>query len=206
MVSISISFRCALVVCFAKIKVVINIAPLGRAILLCSVRQFMKLGPFLFCFATLFGSTFSIGEDSLEAKVKRVIDGDSILVTDSKEVEYEVQLEGIDAPELKQDFGKESANALTKLLKGKSVKLTWGSKDTYDRLLAQVYVEDMHVNMEMIKSGMAWHFKRYNKSEELAKAEMVSKEAKKGLWAQESPVAPWDFRKETKAPDKPEKR
>jgi endonuclease YncB( thermonuclease family) len=166
----------------------------------------MKLGPFLFCFATLFGSTFSIGDDSFEAKVKRIIDGDSILVTDSKEVEYEVQLEGIDAPELKQDFGKESANALTKLLKDKSVKLTWGSKDTYDRLLAQVYVEDVHVNMEMLKSGMAWHFKRYNKSEELAKAEIVAKEAKKGLWAQESPVAPWDFRKETKAPDKPEKR
>jgi len=52
---------------------------------------------------------------------------------------------------------------------------------------------------------MAWHFKRYNKSEELAKIESEAKEVKKGLWAQESPVAPWDYRKENKAPDKPAK-
>lgn len=145
-------------------------------------------------------------DDSVEGKVTRIIDGDSILVTDAKSVEYEVQLEGIDAPELKQDFGKESTEGLTKLLKGKTVRLTWKSTDNFDRLLAQVYDGEKHINMEMIKSGMAWHFKRYNKDETLSKAETEAKEAKKGLWATESPVAPWDYRKENKAPDKPLKK
>ena len=145
-------------------------------------------------------------DDSVEGKITRIIDGDSILVTDTKSVEYEVQLEGIDAPELKQDFGKESTEGLTKLLKGKTVRLTWKSKDNFERLLAQVYDGEKHINMEMIKSGMAWHFKRYNKDETLAKAESGAKEAKKGLWATESPVAPWDYRKENKAPDKPLKK
>ena len=166
----------------------------------------MKFSPFVVCFllCSAFGTLSA--DDTVEGKVTRVIDGDSILVTDSKSVEYEVQLEGIDAPELKQDFGKESTEGLTKLLNGKSVRLTWKSKDNFERLLAQVYDGEKHINIEMIKSGMAWHFKRYNKDETLAKAESEAKEAKKGLWAIESPVAPWDYRKDNKAQDKPLKR
>ena len=159
---------------------------------------------------TVIGIAFAImtsamapADETMEAKVKRVIDGDSILVVDSNDTEFEAQLEGIDAPEMKQEFGKESLEALTKMLKDQKVKLTW--KSTYDRLLAQVYVADKHVNIEMLRSGMAWHFKRYNKSEELAKIELEAKQAKKGLWSKESPVAPWDYRKENKAPDKPSK-
>ena len=166
----------------------------------------MRVSPVVICF--LLCSAFSTlsADDTVEGKVTRIIDGDSILVTDSKSVEYEVQLEGIDAPELKQDFGKESTDGLTKLLNGKSVRLTWKSKDNFERLLAQVYDGEKHINIEMIKTGMAWHFKRYNKDEALAKAESEAKEAKKGLWAMESPVATWDYRKDNKAPDKPLKK
>ena len=164
---------------------------------------------FLFLIAFSVSLTVSLvaaTDDTVEGKVTRIIDGDSILVVDAKKVEHEVQLEGIDAPEMKQDFGKESTEGLTKLLKDKSVRLTWKSKDNFDRLLAQVYDGDKHINMEMIKTGMAWHFKRYNKDESLAKAELEAKEAKKGLWAKESPIAPWDYRKENKSPDKPLKK
>ena len=166
----------------------------------------MKNLPFIFLLGCLSGSSIALGDETVDGKVTRIIDGDSILVTDSKSVEYEVQLEGIDAPEIKQDFGKESTEGLSKLLKDKTVRITWKSKDNFERLLAQVYDGDKHINMEMIKTGMAWHFKRYNQDEELAKAETAAKEAKKGLWAKESPVAPWDYRKENKAPDKPLKR
>lgn len=166
----------------------------------------MKAIPFVFLLGCLWGLSTALGDETVSGKVTRIIDGDSILVTDSKSVEYEVQLEGIDAPEIKQDFGTESTEGLSKLLKDKTVRITWKSKDNFDRPLAQVYDGDKHINMEMIKTGMAWHFKRYNKDEELAKAEAAAKEAKKGLWARESPIAPWDYRKENKAPDKPLKR
>ena len=147
-----------------------------------------------------------IGDESVEGKVTRIIDGDSILVTDSKSVEYEVQLEGIDAPEIKQEFGKEATDGLSKLIKDKTVRITWKEKDNFERLLAQVYDGDKQINIEMLKSGMAWHFKRYNKDEELSKAEATAREAKKGLWAKDSPIAPWDYRKDNKAPDKPLKK
>jgi len=152
-------------------------------------------------------STFLIAhaDEEFEGKVKKIIDGDSILVVDAKDLEYEVQLEGIDAPELKQEFGKESSEGLSKMLKDKPLKITWKMKDQYDRLLGQVYVDDLHINIEMLRSGMAWHFKRFNKSEELAKAETEAKDAKKGLWGTNSPMAPWDYRKENKVTDKPKK-
>jgi endonuclease YncB( thermonuclease family) len=91
------------------------------------------------------------------------------------------------------------------LIGKKELRISWKSKDNFERLLAQVYVGDTHINSEMLKSGMAWHFKRYNKSEALAKLETEAKEAKKGLWKNSSPKAPWDYRKENKAPDKPSK-
>lgn len=166
----------------------------------------MKIPNFVLLIACCSAGQTLFGDESVEGKVTRIIDGDSILVTDSKSVEYEVQLEGIDAPEFKQEFGKEATDGLSKLIQDKTVRITWKEKDNFERLLAQVYDGDKHINIEMIKSGMAWHFKRYNKDEELAKAETVAREAKKGLWAKGSPIAPWDYRKANKAPDKPLKK
>ncbi len=174
----------------------------------------MRFSPGVILFTPFLGMAFLGGfvrsafelDETVECKVTRVIDGDSLLVTDSKEGEYEVQLEGIDAPEAKQEFGKESAEALEKMVAGKSIKLTWKSKDNFGRPLAQVNDGEKHVNTEMLRAGMAWHFKKYNKDESLAKVENEAKAAKKGLWAKESPVAPWDYRKETKSPDKPFKK
>jgi micrococcal nuclease len=166
----------------------------------------MKLFATLLGFAVTCLLSFAHADDTVEGKVTKIIDGDSIIVTDAADKEYEVQLEGIDAPEMKQEFGKEATEGLTKMLKDKPVKITWKSKDNFDRVLAQVYVEKTHINIEMLKAGFAWHFKRYNKSEELAKAETEAREAKKGLWAKESPMAPWEYRQTNKSPDKPLKK
>jgi endonuclease YncB( thermonuclease family) len=144
-------------------------------------------------------------EESIEAKVIKIIDGDSIKVQDKDGKEYEVQIEGTDAPEAKQPFGSESTDTMSQWVKDKAVKVSWNKKDNFDRLLAQVYVEGKHVNTEMIRAGMAWHFKRYNKSKELAAVEDEARKEKRGLWAQDKPVAPWDYRKENRAPDKPDR-
>ena len=166
----------------------------------------MNIARFVFCMIACCPCSSLFEDETAEGKVTRILDGDSIFVTDSKSVEFEVQLEGIDAPELKQEFGKESAEGLSKLLKDKTVRLTWKSRDNFERPLAQVYVGDKHINLEMIKTGMAWHFKKYNQDEVLSKAEVEAKEAKKGLWAKEAPTAPWDYRRDNKAPDKPFKK
>lgn len=140
--------------------------------------------------------------------VKKVIDGDSVTVLELRKPEpiaWEVQIEGIDAPELVQPFGKESKAALAKLLPVDSiVTVTWTSKDNYGRLLAQVYDSSKkHINSEMLRQGMAWHFKRYNQFKELAALEQDAKSKKTGLWSATDPKAPWDYRRENKTPDRP---
>lgn len=141
----------------------------------------------------------------MAGKVSKVIDGDSIKVKDADGKEFEVQIEGTDAPEAKQAHGKEATEALRKLVMDRDVRVTWAKKDNFDRLLAQVFVGEEHINARMIQEGHAWHFKRYNKSEKLAVLEDQARQAKRGLWGTENPQAPWDYRKENRAPDKPDR-
>ena len=144
-------------------------------------------------------------EESIVAMVTKVIDGDSLKAKTKEGKEYEIQVEGIDAPELKQPHGKEATEALSKMVMGKEIKVNWTKKDNFDRLLAQIHVDKTHANQEMLRTGHAWHFKRYNQSKELAELEEEAKKAKRGLWATENPQAPWDFRKETRSPEKPDR-
>jgi len=144
-------------------------------------------------------------QEEITAKVTKIIDGDSIKVRGADGKEYEVQIEGTDAPELKQEYGKESMEALKKMLFDSDVRVSWKKKDNFERLLAQVYRGDKHINAEMIGSGNAWHFKRYNQSQALADLELEAKKEKRVLWKSENPTAPWDYRKENRAPDKPDR-
>lgn len=52
----------------------------------------------------------------------------------------------------------------------------------------------MCVNKQLLSLGMAWHYKQYNKDQELARLETEAREKKIGLWSQPNPTPPWDFR------------
>jgi len=144
--------------------------------------------------------------EQLIGVVVKVIDGDSIKIREEGvDTTHEIQLEGTDAPESKQAYGKESADSLCKLVLEKKVRITWVKKDNFGRQLAQVYVDENHINKIMIRDGHAWHFKRYNQSKELAELEEDARKAKRGLWATNNPQSPWDYRKENRTPDKPDR-
>ena len=51
------------------------------------------------------------------------------------------------------------------------------------------------VSAEMLKVGMAWHYKQYSKDEEYAELENTARQQKIGLWADKNPVVPWEYRK-----------
>ena len=156
--------------------------------------QFLLL---LGCFS---GLSTAIDDETVEGRVTRIIDGDSILVTDSKSVEYEVQLEGIDAPESGQSYGKKAKEALAEMVAGKIVTVKKTGTDRYKRTLGIVIVGDVDANAKLIEDGWAWHFKKYNNEERLAKLEDAARKAKRGLWADEKPLAPWEYRARQKTP------
>ncbi|MFN9435705.1 MAG: thermonuclease family protein [Planctomycetota bacterium] len=145
-------------------------------------------------------------EEEMTGLVVKVIDGDSIKIREEgSDQTHEVQIEGTDAPEAKQPYGGESTEALRKMIFDRKVRITWSKKDNFDRRLAQVYLGDEHINQTMIRDGHAWHFKRYTQSKQLAQLEEEARKAKKGLWGAENPQAPWDYRKENRTPDKPDR-
>ena len=138
--------------------------------------------------------------EELSGKVIAVTDGDTIKVLVDKET-ITVRLEGIDAPESKQSFGKKSKEALSGLVAGKTVIVKKTGMDKYKRTLGIVIVGDLDANAKLVEEGWAWHFKKYNDEERLAKLEEAARKAKRGLWADENPLAPWDYRARQKTPE-----
>ncbi len=133
--------------------------------------------------------------EELRGKVIYVADGDTITVLDAGKVQHKVRLQGIDAPEKSQAFGTKSKERMTEKVAGKEVGVQWKEKDRYGRILGDVHLGKQDINLEMVQDGMAWHYKQYSKSKELANAEEAARKAKKGLWADKEPVPPWEFRK-----------
>lgn len=131
--------------------------------------------------------------EELTGKVIGVTDGDTITVLVNKE-SIKVRLEGIDAPEAKQSFGNKSKQALSKIVFGKNVVVKKTGEDRYGRTLGVIMVGSVDVNGKMIEDGWAWHYKNYNDEERLGKLEEKARSAKRGLWADPNPLAPWEYR------------
>lgn len=138
--------------------------------------------------------------EEFSGKVIGVTDGDTIKVLVNKET-ITVRLEGIDAPESGQSFGKKSKEALSEVVAGKAVTVKKTGTDKYKRTLGIVILEDVDVNAKLIEDGLAWHFNKYNDEDRLAKLEEVARKAKRGLWADGNPLAPWEYRARQKTPE-----
>jgi micrococcal nuclease len=140
-----------------------------------------------------------LSANTFTAKVIRIIDGDSIVILTSQNEKVYVRLEGIDCPEKKQDFGEQAKQATSGLCFGKMVRIEKTGRDRYGRMLANVYVGNLCVNKELLRLGMAWHFKKYNHDPELAELELKARKAKVGLWSRKGALPPWEKRKKKKA-------
>jgi endonuclease YncB( thermonuclease family) len=54
------------------------------------------------------------------------------------------------------------------------------------------------INKQLLKLGMAWHYRQFNKDEELERLEIEARQKKIGLWSQPNFLAPWDWRHKKK--------
>jgi endonuclease YncB( thermonuclease family) len=137
----------------------------------------------------------------LTGRVVKISDGDTLTVLDESKRQHKVRLIGIDAPERKQAFGTVSRQNLADLVFGKTVAVEWSKQDRYQRVLGKVLLDGQDINLEQIKAGLAWHYKRYDKDQRLADRCLYAEAQKAaslkgiGLWSDAAPVAPWDFRR-----------
>ena len=139
-----------------------------------------------------------------EGIIINVVDGDTVHLLNLKDNKLSVRLHHIDAPELDQLYGKESKFLLEQLILNKKVTIFSDKKDKYKRLLGVISLDKVDVNLEMIKAGAAWHFKKYAKFDQAQdqyqiydENEHQAKLKKIGLW-KEKAISPWLWRKNKK--------
>ena len=105
-----------------------------------------------------------------------------------------VRLAEIDAPEKGQAFGSRSKQHLAELCFEKAATVRPQTTDRYGRTVARIECEGTDASVEQVRSGMAWVFDKYVTDRSLYEIQAESRQAKRGLWADASPVAPWAWR------------
>lgn len=137
------------------------------------------------------GSLFAA---EIQGKVIRVLDGDTIEVLQERQP-VRVRLLNIDAPEKKQPFGRWSTNQLKSLLAGQSVTVSYTQTDRYGRVLGRVVTANgTEANRQQVLKGAAWVYDRYNTDNSLPALQREAQTQKRGLWADNQPVPPWEWR------------
>nr|DAP22281.1 MAG TPA: nuclease-like protein [Caudoviricetes sp.] len=126
-------------------------------------------------------------------KIIKIYDGDTITALTSQKEKIKIRLYGIDAPELKQPFGKASKRHLIDLISNKSLNIKEKGKDKYGRTLAVLYNGNQDINAQMVIDGYAWAYDKFSK--DYVAFQQNARSLKKGLWADKDVVRPSDFRK-----------
>ncbi len=123
-------------------------------------------------------------------KVKRVNDGDTIVLSDGRHVRYI----GINTPEIDhgsqkaEPYGYKAKNYNKKMVLSKMIRLEFDKEryDQYGRLLAYIFLKDgKFVNKALIEQGYAYFLPRrpnvrYNKV--LLQSQRNAMSAKRGIW------------------------
>jgi micrococcal nuclease len=170
----------------------------------------------LFCAALLgfngsaCGDTPGPGtEQAFSARVIAVLDGDTVLILHQAVTppassvqgrhaggRVKIRLADIDAPEKAQDFGAASRNSLVKMVLHRQIWVHTLALDKYGRTVAQLKVDGLSVNEEMVRRGMAWEYSHYHSDRRYIALQNEARQAGRGLWAQHDPTPPWEWRKQ----------
>lgn len=137
--------------------------------------------------------------------VTRVLDGDTVEIqTESNEIK--IRLSGIDAPERDQPYGRRSKESLEEQILGKRVTVSYTKSDRYGRVLGKIILGSRDVNLTQVQQGMAWWYEYYKRDQSTrdiaaySAAELKARRQKVGLWSEEKPINPYDWRSGKRAP------
>jgi len=137
--------------------------------------------------------------------VMKVKDGDTVVIApDGGGAFYTCRLYGIDAPETPkrgkpgQPYGEEATKYLKRLVLGQSVEVTKTGEKTYNREVCILTKDGVNINLEMVRQGYAWAYRRYLRrpyASEYIEAEEEARAHRLGIWKQANPQPPWEFRR-----------
>jgi endonuclease YncB( thermonuclease family) len=138
----------------------------------------------------------------LEGRVVAVHDGDTITLLDGAQTRHRVRIAGIDAPESGQPFGTTAKESLARLVYGERVEADCHKRDRFGREVCRVFVETHDVGLELVRGGFAWWYREYAREQSprdrasYEAAEAEARSARRGLWRDPQPQAPWAWRRQ----------
>jgi endonuclease YncB( thermonuclease family) len=136
-----------------------------------------------------------LSSSACSGKCVGIPDGDTITVLQDGKEQIRIRLCGINCPEKGLAFATKAKQFTSGLVFGKIIEIKHTDTDWYGRTVAWVYVGSRCVNEELLKAGLAWHYKRYSKDRNLAAFEKKARQRKIGLWRDPHHVPLWVWRK-----------
>lgn len=168
-------------------------------------------------FLLLLVQAFGAEPDILKGRVIRAVDGDTIKVLVlynaaiqenhrktirvrhySAHQTVTMRIHGIDAPERRQAYGKVSSQFVQREVVGKTIQIViYNHADRYGRIIADViYDGGKRLSHESVIAGMSWWYHQYDRrDQDLQNAQNIARSRRQGLWKDDRPIAPWDWRK-----------
>jgi endonuclease YncB( thermonuclease family) len=106
-----------------------------------------------------------------------------------------LRLAGAAPPELDQPWGRQANEFVKENALGQVVTVEPQGVDHKQRPLAHIILPDgRDLGAEMVKDGLAWHYRRWSKNPLLGDMEKDARDDRRGLWQDPKPVPPWEWR------------
>lgn len=139
----------------------------------------------------LLAAGCGLGRQELSGTVVRVLEGDLLNVEVAGKIR-KVRVAGADCPERGQP-GRDEARALTlRLAESRPVRVVTVGKDHLGHALGEVYLPDgRSLGRALVEAGLAWA----TGGRELEALQAEARSARRGLWRDPDPVAPWTFQR-----------
>jgi endonuclease YncB( thermonuclease family) len=132
---------------------------------------------------------------TIEGVVKRVFDGDTVLVIDAAGDPVTIRLNGIDAPEICQPHGPEARQALEELVLNQAVVALPRGQDHAGRTLAKLTRDGADVGDRMVRDGHAWSYRYRDDKGPYVAQERMAHALYRGLHAGRQAISPREFRR-----------
>jgi endonuclease YncB( thermonuclease family) len=143
---------------------------------------------------------------TLEGRIVRIADGDTVTLLGANNRQYRIRLASIDAPETGhgkdkpgQPYAQASRRNLESLVAGRTLTARCYEQDRYGRDVCDLPADGGETaSRKQVAAGYAWantvRHGEYLRDTSLPPLERAAREARKGLWAQPGAIEPWVWR------------
>lgn len=133
--------------------------------------------------------------EPMQGVITRVIDGDTVLVSQPGQPALTVRLRDIDAPEPCQVWGEQARQALAALALNKAVSVQPTGRDGQGRMVATLRLDGSDLSVRMVEEGHAWSVRWRDDRGPLVRQERMAAALNRGLHADKTAVMPRVFRR-----------